>query len=75
MEIGAEALHKAGGALRATKRLLKQAFDRPGQSAVKVESREFSERLRSAEAIEAFTAFREKRPPNFSNLAKPVAAE
>ena len=66
---------KPGGALRASKRLIKQASIGPLRDAVKVESREFSERLRSAEAIEAFTAFREKRPPNFSNLAKPVAAE
>ena len=57
------------------KRLLKQGSIDQLRAAVKLESREFSERLRSAEAIEAFTAFREKRPPNFSNLAKPVAAE
>ena len=66
---------KPGGALRASKRLIKQASIGQLRDAVKVESREFSERLRSAEAIEAFTAFREKRPPNFSTLAKPVAAE
>ena len=42
---------------------------------VKVESREFSERLRSAEAKEAFTAFRREAATEFPNLAKPVAAE
>jgi hypothetical protein len=33
-----------------------------------VEVKIFSERLRSAEAAEAFTAFREKRPPDFSKV-------
>jgi len=63
------------GALRASKRLIKQASIGQLREAAKSESREFSERLRSAEAIEAFTAFREKRPPNFTNLPKPLAAE
>ena len=66
---------KPGGALRASKRLIKQASIGQLREAVKLESREFSARLRSAEAIEAFTAFREKRPPNFTNLPKPRAAE
>ncbi|RXG85950.1 enoyl-CoA hydratase [Bradyrhizobium zhanjiangense] len=66
---------KPAGALRASKRLIKQASIGQLRKAAKSESREFSERLRSAEAIEAFTAFREKRPPNFTNLPKPLAAE
>jgi len=66
---------KPDGALRASKRLLKQASIGQLKEAAKSESREFSQRLRSPEAIEAFTAFREKRPPNFSNLPKQHAAE
>jgi enoyl-CoA hydratase/carnithine racemase len=66
---------KPAGALRASKRLIKQSSIGQLREAAKLESREFSERLRSAEAIEAFTAFREKRLPNFTNLPKPLAAE
>ena len=66
---------KPGGALRASKRLIKQASTGQLRAAVKFESLEFSARVHSAEAVEAFTAFREKRPPNFSNLPKPRAAE
>jgi enoyl-CoA hydratase/carnithine racemase len=66
---------KPAGALRASKRLIKQASIGQLREAATFESREFSERLSSAEAVEAFTAFREKRPPNFTNLPKPLAAE
>ncbi|MCA1401116.1 enoyl-CoA hydratase [Bradyrhizobium sp. BRP56] len=66
---------KPARALRASKQLIKQAWIGQLREAAKLESREFSERLRSAEAIEAFTAFREKRAPNFTNLPKPLAAE
>jgi enoyl-CoA hydratase/carnithine racemase len=51
-------------AVRLTKRLL-----RPNQEAVRARMEEeamlFAKRLTSAEAVEAFTAFFEKRPPNF----------
>ena len=66
---------KPSGALRATKRLLKQGFIDQVQAAIKMEGQEFSERVRSAEAKEALTAFLEKRPPNFTHTATPVAAE
>jgi len=66
---------KPAGALRASKRLIKQAWIDQLKVAAKSEGREFSERVHSAEATEAFTAFREKRPPNFNNLPKPRAAE
>jgi enoyl-CoA hydratase/carnithine racemase len=56
---------KPSGALRASKRLLKQASIGQLREAVKSESQEFFERLRSAEAREAFSAFLEKRAPNF----------
>jgi enoyl-CoA hydratase/carnithine racemase len=63
------------GALRACKRLIKQSSIGQLKEAVKVENREFAERLLSAEAKEAFSAFLEKRPPNFATTAPSVAAE
>src|SRR5262249_21376152 len=66
---------KPAGALLATKRLIKRGWVDQLRSAAKLEGLEFGERVRSAEATEAFTAFREKRPPNFTNLPKPRAAE
>jgi len=75
MEIAKKLAAKPGGALRASKRLLKQGFIDQVKAAVKLEGREFSERLRSSEAKEAFSAFLEKRPPNFTHTATPVAVE
>lgn len=66
---------KPVGALRACKRLIKQSSIGQLKEAVKVENRVFAERLRSAEAKEAFSAFLEKRPPNFATTASSVAAE
>jgi enoyl-CoA hydratase/carnithine racemase len=75
METAQKLAAKPGGALRASKRLLKQGFIDQVKAAIKVEMQEFSERVRSAEAKEAFSAFLEKRPPNFNKTATPVAAE
>jgi len=66
---------KPSGALRASKRLIKQSSIGALSEAVNREGREFSARVSSAEAKEAFSAFLEKRAPNFSNTPKPVAAE
>src|SRR5262249_4896626 len=66
---------KPSGALRASKRLLKQGFVDQVKAAIKREMQEFSERVRSAEAKEALSAFLEKRPPNFNKTKTPVAAE
>ena len=60
---------KPAGALRTHKRLLKLASMAPLTAAVSAEEREFKERVVSTEAKEAFTAFLEKRPPNFAAAA------
>jgi enoyl-CoA hydratase/carnithine racemase len=57
------------GALKAHKRLLKQASLGLVNAAVAAEEQEFGERVVSAEAKEAFSAFIEKRPPNFQQAA------
>lgn len=54
-------------AMRETKRLMKA--DRPAtEAAMDAEARLFAERLASTEAREAFIAFMEKRPADFSKL-------
>jgi enoyl-CoA hydratase/carnithine racemase len=60
---------KPSGALRAHKRLLKRASLVQLREAMETEAPEFAERLRSAEAREAFSAFLEKRPPSFAKAA------
>ncbi|MET3521865.1 enoyl-CoA hydratase [Mesorhizobium abyssinicae] len=75
MEAAKSLAAKPNGALRASKRLLKQGSIDQVKMAIEMESREFSERLRSAEAREALSAFLEKRAPNFTQTATPAAAE
>jgi hypothetical protein len=41
---------------------------------VKIENQEYVERVPSAEAKEAFSAFLEKRPPNFNRTPKAATA-
>jgi enoyl-CoA hydratase/carnithine racemase len=65
---------KPTGSLRATKRLLKQPFREQSEQAVQAEGEEFTARVRSAESKEAFTAFMEKRRPDFAK-AKANAAQ
>jgi enoyl-CoA hydratase/carnithine racemase len=57
---------KPAGALQACKRLMKLPFRDALAQAAKLENEEFATRVRSAEAKEAFTAFIEKRPPDFT---------
>ena len=66
---------KPSAALQACKRLIKGASISRLKEAVKIENQEFSERVRSAEAKEALSAFLEKRPPNFTNTATRVAVQ
>ena len=63
---------KAPAALQACKRPMKQSTHEQLERAVKLENEEFSAHVRSAEAKEAFAAFLEKRPPNFSRIKEPA---
>ena len=65
---------KPPGALRACKRLMKRSQREQVAEAIKVENEEFASRVRSAEAKEAFTAFLEKRAPDFKRAKEPAAA-
>jgi enoyl-CoA hydratase/carnithine racemase len=62
------------GALRASKRPIKQSFRQQTKAAIKAENEEFSVQVRSDDAREALTAFLEKRPPDFAKTMKPAAA-
>ena len=60
-----ELADKPPAALQACKRLMRSSTRELLERAVKLENEEFAARVRSAEAKEAFTAFLEKRRPNF----------
>ena len=64
---------KPPGALQASKRLMRSSMREQLEQAVKLELQEFSERVRSDEAKEAFKAFVEKRKPNFGAISQPKA--
>jgi enoyl-CoA hydratase/carnithine racemase len=55
------------GALTATKRLMRNGEALVAQ--MQAEGEQFAQRLRTAEAREAFTAFAERRPPDFTKVA------
>jgi enoyl-CoA hydratase/carnithine racemase len=61
---------KPPAALQASKRLMRSSTRNQLEQAVKLENQEFSVRVRSAEAKEAFTAFTEKRKPNFDAISE-----
>lgn len=58
---------RPAGAVQATKRLMRDAD--AIATVMKRESQVFAERLRTAEAAEAFRAFAERRSPDFSKLS------
>jgi enoyl-CoA hydratase/carnithine racemase len=66
---------KPHGALLASKRLIKQASLAPLIEAVSNECQEFIERLSSADAREALSAFLEKRAPVFTKSPTQAAAK
>ncbi len=63
------------GSLRATKKLLRGASRGQIDQAIKAETVEFSARVQSAEVKEVFTAFLEKRPPDFTKLKATAAVK
>ena len=67
-ETAQELAQKPIGALRACKRLMKLSSREQLEQAMKLEGEEFALRVRSAEAREAFTAFIEKRRPDFTRV-------
>jgi len=62
------------GALQATKKLLKRSSREVIDQAIQAEVEEFSSRVRSAEVREVFTAFMEKRKPDFAKAKEAATA-
>jgi enoyl-CoA hydratase/carnithine racemase len=65
--LAARLARQPAGAVSTTKRLMRNPEILMTQ--IRAESAEFSERLKTAEAREAFTAFAARRPPDFTKLA------
>lgn len=65
---------KPAGALQACKRLMRQSSREQLEQAAKLESEEFSARVRSADTREAFTAFLQKRTPDFTRTKETATA-
>ena len=66
-KVAQELAQKPLAALKASKRLLRCQVRPRVEQATQDELVEFSERVRSADAHEALTAFFEKRPPRFNS--------
>jgi enoyl-CoA hydratase/carnithine racemase len=65
-EVAQRLVEKPAGALAACKRLMTRLLREQLEQAARVEAEEFAVQVRSADAREAFTAFFEKRRPNFT---------
>jgi enoyl-CoA hydratase/carnithine racemase len=65
-EIAQRLTEKPSGALQACKSLMRRPLRSQLEQAVRAEAQEFAARVRSADAREAFTAFFEKRRPDFT---------
>src|SRR5215470_2863132 len=72
-ETARQLAEKAPAALQACKRLMKSSTRELLERAIKVENLEFAARVRSPESKEAFTAFVEKRKPNFAAISQTKA--
>ena len=66
IEAASKLAAKPPAALQACKRLMKRSQREQIAQAIAVENEEFASHVRSAEAKEAFTAFLEKRAPDFA---------
>lgn len=66
-DVAARLAKQPAGSLAATKRLMRNPEALTAQ--IEAESERFAERLTTAEAREAFTAFAERRPPDFMKVA------
>lgn len=65
---------KPFGALRAVKKLLRRSSREQVEQAIEAEAEEFITRVRSAEVKEVFTAFLEKRRPDFTKAKEAATA-